>query len=180
MKEVMNESKERGKKMKKIQKKIRCMINILIAASLLLACKAPDNKLERGEAFIQSEFYSAYDQEKDEATIKAQRLSYLTEEAYEDYLSNYFGSMYPVLLKGYEPEEVNLHKIKCKEIVRNDDGTEAYIFEVKYSLSPPKRKKIEMVDYFRLTIDEKMQITEAIIMNTSDIVKKLILGVKVH
>lgn len=122
----------------------------------------------------------------DEEVLKKVFLDFFTEETYEQYLDDAVGYFYPELFRVLHVDESNIHKIKCKEKTKNTDGSITYEFEVSYTLvdlDESKKKtvdKYKLKDYLQITMNEQDKITKVVVLNTSDIIKKLFLDIKVQ
>lgn len=120
-----------------------------------------------------------------EALLKETFLEFFNEETYQKYLDDVFGYMYPQLFYITNANEIQIQKIKCNEITKQVDGSNKYQFEVKYIIIPEEQEKedainISMKDVLDITVDKENKLTEVIILNTSDTIKKLFLDVKVQ
>lgn len=162
-------------------KKILWGLIIIGIFSLTVGCQK-DNKLKNAEAFIrmqlECETYKNIADAKEDA-LKQKFLVYLTEEGYAQYEKEAFLYMYPQIFHLTSAEKTNIKKIKCKQISKEGEERKC-VFEVKYDIITTKRKKVHMKDEIELTINSKGQITRVIILNSSDLIHKLFLDVKIQ
>lgn len=154
---------------------------MIYSLSFTLGCEK-DSKLKNAEAFIKMqvdcETYKDIDDAKEDE-LKQKFLVYLTEEGYAQYEEEVFMYMYPQIFYMTSAEETKIKKIKCKQASKEEE-TYNYIFEVKYDIITKGKKKIHMTDEIELTMNSKGQIIRAIILNSSDLIHKLFLDVKIQ
>lgn len=146
-----------------------------------------NNTLKQAKRFIHTQINcETYKETKgDEALVKETFLEFFNEEAYQKYLDDVFGYMYPQLFYMTNADEVQIQKIKCNETTKQVDGSNKYQFEVKYTIIPEKKEEeevsnISMKDILEITVNKENKLTEVIILNTSDTIKRLFLDVKVQ
>lgn len=172
--------------MKKSQKIYYFCMMIIVCLTLSTGCKK-DNKTKVIQQFIRTQINDETCLLSYEAPTEAKNrfLEYFTEEGYEDYLDEAFGYLYPQLFYAYNIETFDVQHINSKKL-REIENQVIYECEVKYNVHLKKEKEkskaesIEMIDYLQVTIDQHNKITNVIVLNTSDIIKKLILDVKVQ
>lgn len=162
------------------------MIMCLSCMIMFIGCQK-SNELKQAERFIKTQINCETFKEAsgDEGLLKETFLEFFEEEAYEKYLEDVFGYMYPQLFYITNADEVKIEKIICKEEVKQPDGSNKYQFEVKYTIIPVSKKGkkvtlITMEDRLKITVNKENKLTEVIILNTSDVIKKLFLDVKVQ
>ena len=178
---------ERSDQMKKIYIKIFFLIMMLSNLVFLAGCQKDENQ-EIGEAFIRTQINCGtyITSAGDEEVLKKVFLEFFTEETYQQYLEDAVGYFYPQLFYMLNADESNIHKIKCTKEKENADGTTTYEFTVKYTLvdlDEDQKKAINTVkleDYLQISVNGEHKITKVIILNTSDIIKKLFLDIKVQ
>lgn len=112
-------------------------------------------------------------------------LEYFEKDAYQKYLNDVFGYMYPQLFYVTNADQIKMQKIKCKETKKLKGGLNKYQFEIKYTIIPIREKgkkisNISMQDVLEITVNNENKLTEVIVLNTSDIIKKLFLDIKVQ
>ena len=166
-------------------KYIGSIIICLSCIGIFVSCQK-HNTLKQAERFIHTQincetFKKA---DGDEALIKEIFLEFFEEEAYQEYLDDLFGYMYPQLFYITNAEEVKIQEIKCKKATRQSDDSNTYQFEVKYTIISKKQKgeevnHISMKDILEIAVNKENKLTKVIILNTSDTIKKLFLDVKV-
>lgn len=162
------------------------MIMCLCSVGILLGCQK-NNTLRQAERFINTQINcETYKKASgDEALLKETFLEYFEEDAYQKYLDDVFGYMYPQLFYVTDADEIKIQKIKCKETKKLSDGSNKYQFEVKYMIIPVQEKgkkisNISMKDLLEITVNNENKLTEVVILNTSDTIKKLFLDVKIQ
>lgn len=121
----------------------------------------------------------------DEEVLKNSFSEFFTQESYQKYLDDVVGYMYPQLYYQTNAKEVNLKHIKHKDVTKNQDQSSTYTFEVEYQIISAKQdgkkvEKIGMKDQTQITIDKNNKIISVILLNTSDIIAKLFLDIKVQ
>ncbi len=178
---------ERRDKMRKICLQFLIFIGVLISGMSMTACQKSKQQ-NIAEQFIKTQINcSTYiTSEGDEEVLKEIFLEFFTEEAYQQYLDEAVGYFYPQLFYLLNADKSRIHKVKCNKKVKTSDGMNRYEFEVSYSLmnldENQKKAKdtIKLKDYLQITIDENNKINNVVILNTSDIIKKLFLDIKVQ
>jgi len=158
----------------------------LCCITLFVGCQKNDS-LKQAERFINTQINCGTFKEAngDEALLKETFLDFFEEEAYQKFLDDVFGYMYPQLFYITNANEIKIKKIKCKETIKQADGTNKYQFEVNYTIIPihkegEKVTNISMKDMLEITVNKENKLTKVIILNTSDTIKKLFLDVKVQ
>lgn len=181
----MNE--ERRDKMKRLYKRGILVMTLLSMVMFMSGCQKDENQ-KVAEQFIKTQINcnTYVKSEGDKEVLKTVFLEFFTEESYQQYLDDVVGYFYPQLFHQLNADESNIKKIKCKEKTKDSGGTTMYEYEVTYTLTGvnEKTKKkddtTKFVDYLQITVDEQNKITQVAILNTSDIIKKLFLDVKVQ
>lgn len=177
----------RRDKMKKSHMQYFFLIGMVSILLLISGCEK-DSKKEVAEQFIRTQVSCAtyIGADGDKEVLKNIFLDFFTEESYQKYLDDVVGYLYPQLFYMLSADQTNIKKIKCIEMKKNKDGTVTYDFEVNYilmNLDEEKKKtisKTKLKDYLKITLDNEAKITQVVILNTSDIIKKLFLDIKVQ
>lgn len=158
-----------------------------ICVSMLLGGCRQDNTAIRLEQFIAKQVACETYQlaQGNEDVLKESFSEFFTEESYQKYLEDVVGYMYPQLYYQTNAKEVKLKHIKLKKVSKNQKQSSTYTFEVEYQIMSAKQdgkkvEKIEMNDQTQITIDKNNKIISVILLNTSDIIAKLFLDIKVQ
>lgn len=166
--------------MKKYRIKKLLLLVLILGCQCLVACSNDNNQIKQAKAFIETQLsVDLYNHKDTDERLEEALKSYFTEEAYNTYLENHFIYMYGELYAQNNVQQVKLKKIKCKETIKLDDTTRTYTFEVKYTINKGSKTE-ELVDYISITMNGDNQFTEALIKNTSDVVKKLYFNIKIQ
>lgn len=177
--------KKKEEKMKK--NRFFWMLSYILTVSLLLSGCKQDASIEVLQRFImkqvECETYKAV--KGDEQALKQSFSEFFTEEGYQKYLDDVVGYMYPQLYYQTNADEVKIKSIICKSVIKEANECKIYTFEVNYQIIPLEEKskkanKIPMSDQTQITIDRNNKITNVILINTSDIIAKLFLDIKVQ
>lgn len=162
-------------------------LSYIMSLSLLLSGCKQDASIKVLQQFImkqvQCETYKAV--KGDEQALKNSFSEFFTEESYQKYLDDVVGYMYPQLYYQTNAEEVKIKSIICKSVTKNENELKTYTFEVNYQIIPAgedgkKVKRIIMSDHTQITIDRNNKIISVVLLNTSDIIAKLFLDIKVQ
>lgn len=162
-------------------------LSYIISLVLILTGCQKDTSIEVLQKFIvkqvQCETYK--NAAGDSETLKEVFAPFFTEESYQKYLDQVVGYMYPQLYYVTNADKVIVKSIICKSVVPQENGLKAYTFEVNYQIVPVKKddkevEKIVMRDDTKIIIDENNTIQDVVLLNTSDIIGKLFLDIKVQ
>lgn len=152
----------------------------------LVGCQN-DNSMKVIEHFIHTQINSeTYEEAKgDEVQLKESFKSFFIKDGYEKYLEDMFGYMYPLLFDITHAEQVKVEEIKCEKVKKLEDGEQEYEVKVAYTIIPHKKEEedranMNMVDRLLVTLNKEDKIVQVIILNTSDVINKLILDVKIQ
>ena len=93
--------------------------------------------------------------------------------------------MYPQLYYQTNADQVKIKSVVCKSVTKQGNELKTYTFDVNYQIIPVEKEgekveKIAMSDQTQITIDKNNKITEVVLLNTSDIIAKLFLDIKVQ
>ena len=178
-----------GKGKKKIMKQCGVILKLSYIMSLVLlltACQK-DASIEVLQDFIVKQVQCETYKEAggDSEALQKVFSPYFTEESYQKYLDDVVGYMYPQLYYMTNADKVIVKSIICKSVVPQENGLKAYTFEVNYQIAPVEKndrkvEKIVMSDDTIIIIDANNKIQEVILLNTSDIIGKLFLDIKVQ
>ena len=178
---------ERRDKVRRLYRIQFLFIVSLWGLMILTSCQKDNNEVI-AEKFIRTQINCGtyITAAGDEEVLKQVFLEFFTEETYQKYLEDTIGYFYPQLFYVFNADESKINKIKCNKQVKNANGTHTYEYEVSYTLTEldQELKKtvntVTLKDYLQITMDEQGKITQVIVFNTSDIIKKLFLDVKVQ
>ena len=162
-----------------VQKELKLLLLIVLSIFCLTACGEKATHIKKAESFIKLQVDCGTYQEVDEPEIKEKFLNYMSEEAYEAYKKEQFLYMYPDLFEQLGAKEVEIKKIKCTQSTKDEKENYTCEFEVSYKIKT-NNKSIDMVDHLRIKLTQEGQVVEDIILNTSDLIKKLILDIKIQ
>lgn len=159
----------------------------IICVSILLGGCRQDSKAIQLEKFIAKQVACETYQlaQGNEDVLKESFSEFFTQESYQKYLDDVVGYMYPQLYYQTNAKEVKLKHIKLKKVSKNQKDLSTYTFEVVYQIiseeqGGKKVKRIEMKDQSQITIDKDNKIVSVVLLNTSDIIAKLFLDIKVQ
>ena len=169
------------RKIRKIRVLVLATIIILIGVLITSYFNAAKEK-KIGTNFIKvminDETYKMADGKIDK--LKEIMNPYFTEEDYKKFLDDVVGYMYPHLFYITNTDSVVIKKIKCTKVSKSKENNRILLFDVKYLLYNKKNKKTLMHDVISIEFDKNDKIKEVIPYNTSDMIKKLFLNVKVQ
>lgn len=182
------ERKQKGRKKEEMKRtKVFLTLIYIIGLSLVLSgCKQDASIKVLQEFIIKQVACETYKEAKgNEETLKQSFITFFTEESYQKYLDDVVGYMYPHLYYQTNADEVKIKSIVCKRVTKGANEFKTYTFDVSYQIIPlaeegKKAKKIAMRDQMQITIDKKNKITNVVLLNTSDIIAKLFLDIKVQ
>lgn len=167
-------------------KYIGLMVMCLCSIGMFVGYKK-NNTLRQAERFINTQVNCETYRKVggDQFLLEEIFLEYFEKDAYEKYLNDVFGYMYPQLFYVTNADQIKMQKIKCKETKKLRGGLNKYQFEIKYTIIPvqeegKKISNISMQDVLEITVNNENKLTEVIVLNTSDIIKKLFLDIKVQ
>ena len=152
-------------------------LGLILGSLVILEGCQKDAQQEMIETFVRTQVNcNTYEEAgyKPEA-LKNIFLEFFTEESYETYLKNLFGYLYPEFFKAFDVKKCDIHQIKILEKRETDQKAMVYIVKVEYMAD-----KMKMNDYFQMKVGKENKINEITILNTSDIIKKMILDIKVQ
>ncbi len=167
--------------------KIIFVLSYIVSLSLVLSGCQQDASIKVLQQFIirqvQCETYK--EAQGDEAILKKSFSEFFTEESYQKYLDDVVGYMYPQLYYQTNADQVKIKSVVCKSVTKQGNELKTYTFEVNYQIIPVEKEgekveKIAMSDQTQITIDKNNKITEVVLLNTSDIIAKLFLDIKVQ
>lgn len=180
----MNE-KRKKEEMKRI--KSFFALSYIVSLSLLLSGCKQDSSIKMLQQFIMKQVQcETYKEVKgDENALKKSFSEFFTEESYQKYLDDVVGYMYPQLYYQTNADQVKIKSIICKSVTKNANESKTYTFEVNYQIIPVEEEnkrveKMAMSDQTQITIDRNNKIIDVILLNTSDIIAKLFLDIKVQ
>ena len=163
------------------------VISYIMSLMFILSGCQKDASIEVLQEFIitqvQCETYK--EAAGDTEVLKKSFERFFTEETYQRYLDDVVGYMYPQLYYITNADQVKIKSVICKSVTSQENGLKTYTFEVNYQIitvekEDKKADKIAMSDDTQITIDKNNKIQEVILLNTSDIIGKLFLDIKVQ
>lgn len=169
---------------RKIRKlRVLALIAIIILIGALIGSHfnaAKEKKI--GTAFIKLMINDETYKQADGDTNKLKEImtDYFTEESYKKFLDDVVGYMYPHLFYITNADRVTVKKVKCTKVSKNESGSKVLLFDVKYLIYTSEQQKTLMHDVISIEIDKTGKVKEVIPYNTSDMIKKLFLDVKVQ
>ncbi len=163
------------------------MFFLMIGLSFLLVSCNQDERMKKLQKFItvQLDCETYKKANGDKQKLKETFSEFFTEESYQKYLDDVVGYFYPQFYYMTSADQVDIKSIICKKVKEEENKLRTYTFEVAYKVIPLKVKgeahePISIKDQIQITIDENNQIVEVIFLNTSDIIAKLFLDIKVQ
>jgi len=160
-------------------KKILISLFMGLLITLFLAGCTKDRQGKIAEEFITKMINcSTYNTtEKNEERLPIIFESYFSEEDYKQFVTSQMCYIYPELFRITQAKNIKginirqVHKIKQKDSIKLK-------YKIEYTLES-ENKKTKMKDEITLEISKKGKITEVLILNTSDVIHKLFLDIKV-
>lgn len=166
--------KRKEVKMRCLKDKNMKVFMLIMMISLFVTGCGRSEYMKKAEIFIKDQVNCETYKLTDEETVKQIFEKSLTPEAYQAYKDNYFLYMYPDFFNSVKAQSVTIKRINCTKKIDN-----TYIFSVKYTVNTAN-KKLDMTDNISINMNENQQIIEVMILNTSDLIKKLYLDVKIQ
>lgn len=102
---------------------------------------------------------------------------YFSEEGYETLINSQMGFIYREFFRIADAKKIKQMNIKKMDKIKEKKGTR-YKYSAQYTVVC-KNKKIKMKDELMITLDKDNKISEIIILNTSDVIQKTFLNVKI-
>ncbi len=155
----------------------KIVIGLLIIL-LLAGCTQNKEKQLAQECVTKMIAYDTYNKsEKNKDNLPIILEQYFTEEGYHQFVTEKIGYIYPEFLRLSKAEDTEKIKIKKIKTSKQKDSIRL-ICDVEYTIIYP-HKKIKMKDTIVLRIDRNNKITEVLILNTSDIIGKMFLDMRI-
>ncbi|WP_069999635.1 lipoprotein [Cellulosilyticum sp. I15G10I2] len=146
----------------------------LLVMLVLSGCSQNKEKELAKEIITKMITYSTYTQtDKNEDNLPIILEAYFSDEGYKQFVAGKTGYIYPEYLRLTKASDTEKIKFKKIEMSKQKKGFRLTC-HVEYSIVY-NNKKIKMQDTLTLSFDEKKQVTEVLILNTSDIIHKMFL-----
>ncbi|MDF2594406.1 MAG: hypothetical protein K0R69_747 [Clostridia bacterium] len=120
--------------------------------------------------------YSDLEKNKEGLPILVEQ--YFSPEGYERFVSSRVGFIYPQFfqrIKGEKTEKIRIKKVKQ---FKERDSVK-FNYKVNYVVIS-NGEKVKMTDYITVEVDKSNLINEVLILNTSDIIHKMYLDIKIY
>ncbi len=148
----------------------------MLIIALLAGCGKGQKQVEEFlVTLVTRSIYKEAETNKDKLPIELE--SYFTEEGYKDFVKLQMGYVYPEFFRLSKADATK--NVQIKEVKKVKLGNETRLkYKVEYTVVYGK-KQVKMKDQVTIKINKDYKITEFVILNTSDVMEKMFLGVKV-
>ncbi|MDF2612364.1 MAG: hypothetical protein K0S71_150 [Clostridia bacterium] len=159
----------------------RIFIKLLIGVMgiLLLAGCTKDTQEEKIEELITKMIScnTYQNAEKNKDQIPSEFEQYFSEDGYKQFITSQMSYIYPEFHRMSKAKDTTAIKIKQVSKIKLKDRTK-FKYNLEYIVLV-KNEKVKMKDQITIQVSRKNQVIEILILNTSDVMHKLFLDVRV-
>ncbi|MDF2878909.1 MAG: hypothetical protein K0S30_2005 [Clostridia bacterium] len=151
----------------------------VVVTLLLIGC-CGDSKDKTAQLLITKmvacSTYSELEKNKEGLPVLLEQ--YFSPEGYESFVSSRVGFIYPQFFQRIKGEKTEKIKIKRVKKLKERDSVK-FNYKVNYVVVF-HGGKLKMTDQITVKMDKSNKITEVLILNTSDIIHKMYLDIKIY